>query len=408
MDLQENNLFQDTCEAILKDNLNIIIYLDATTNAQGWEFITSKLAPVQASWLGGDSPGLPEIDYFLVDPYVLPEEAQEDYTEELLRLSSFISVGRFNVDSINIASFRNFLKIPDDTCIFWTSSIAYKRYVDCIDAQIEIIKQVPNSVLVIRGTSDLASMVKIYKSAAIEKDVYEKLRFLEVAPTSSRHRAELGLADIMLDTFPYTGATQTMEALWRGVPVLTKVGNHYYGRMSYSLLKNAGLEECITWSIEDYIKQGVKLGLNLESTRKIKTKLLQESRRASLLWHPREFIRDLESACEHMADKRPAHEFHSTYHGIEQSAYEWNQLGYQLIQEVDTYEKAVARRQIWETALRAWRHGLSVDAYHIGCWFNYIHGLFVLGEKERSLEEASKALHYLLGQNHDMPIQSLK
>ena len=54
--------------------------------------------------------------------------------------------------------------------------------------------------------------------------------------------------DIALDTFPYSGGTTTMEALWQGVPVLTFNGDRWASRTSRSLLLAAGLD---AWCLAD-------------------------------------------------------------------------------------------------------------------------------------------------------------
>jgi predicted O-linked N-acetylglucosamine transferase (SPINDLY family) len=54
--------------------------------------------------------------------------------------------------------------------------------------------------------------------------------------------------DVALDSFPYSGGTTTMEALWQGVPVLTFNGDRWASRTSRSLLLAAGLD---AWCLAD-------------------------------------------------------------------------------------------------------------------------------------------------------------
>ena len=57
-----------------------------------------KTAPIQVTWLGLDASGIPAIDYFIADNYVLPENAQEIYSEKIIRLpNSYLSVDGFEV-----------------------------------------------------------------------------------------------------------------------------------------------------------------------------------------------------------------------------------------------------------------------------------------------------------------------
>ena len=113
------------------------------------------------------------------------------------------------------------------------------------------------------------------------------------------HRANLGIADIVLDTFPYNGATTTMETLWLGIPMVTKVGQQFAARNSYTMMKNAGVEEGIAWSDDEYVEWGIRLGKDAELRDHIRWKLRQ-SRRTAPLWNAEQFTRQVEQAYEQM------------------------------------------------------------------------------------------------------------
>lgn len=72
-------------------------------------------------------------------------------------------------------------------------------------------------------------------------------------------RRQYGKVDLCLDTFPYSGGSTTLNALWQGVPVLTWCGDGWRARSSASMLRAAGLDELVVISREDYIEQAVAL-----------------------------------------------------------------------------------------------------------------------------------------------------
>ena len=51
-----------------------------------------------------------------------------------------------------------------------------------------------------------------------------RLRFLPQDKDEETHRANLQIADVVLDTYPYNGATTTLEVLWMGLALVTRVG----------------------------------------------------------------------------------------------------------------------------------------------------------------------------------------
>jgi predicted O-linked N-acetylglucosamine transferase (SPINDLY family) len=117
--------------------------------------------------------------------------------------------------------------------------------------------------------------------------------------SEAEHRANLAIADVVLDTYPYNGATTTMETLWMCIPLVTRVGEQFAARNSYTMMVNAGISEGIAWSDQEYIDWGIQLGTD-ENLRKQVFWKLKESRKTSPLWNAEQFTRDMESAYEQM------------------------------------------------------------------------------------------------------------
>jgi predicted O-linked N-acetylglucosamine transferase (SPINDLY family) len=127
----------------------------------------------------------------------------------------------------------------------------------------------------------------------------DRLRFLPMVSTEMVHRANLRIADVVLDTFPYNGATTTLETLWMGIPLVTQVGTQFAARNSYSFLINAGVTEGIAWTAEEYVEWGVRFGKDQQLRLGVAWKLRQ-SRKTSALWNTRQFVKEMEHAYESM------------------------------------------------------------------------------------------------------------
>jgi predicted O-linked N-acetylglucosamine transferase (SPINDLY family) len=282
-------------DRIKADEINILVDLDSLTLDLSCLIMAQKPAPVQITWLGFDATGLPAIDYFIADPYVLPGDAQDYYSERIWRLpQTYLAVDGFEVGIPTIN--RKNLSIPDDAIIYFSSQNGCKRNPDNIRAQMKIIAAVPNSYFLIKGKSDKLTIEKFFNEIARSEGVdSNRLRFLDIVEDELTHRANLAIADIVLDTFPYNGATTTLETLWMGIPMVTQVGEQFAARNSYTFMLNAGIDEGIAWSQSEYIEWGIKLGLDQDLRLKIREKL-RVGRSISPVWDARQFTLDMESA----------------------------------------------------------------------------------------------------------------
>ena len=291
--------FQAIAQQIKDDEIDILIDLDSNTLDLSCQVMALKPAPIQVTWLGMDASGIPSIDYFIADPYVLPENAQDYYSEKIWRLpNTYIAVDGFEVLFPTIH--RSQFNIPEHSIVYLSSQTGYKRHPDMVKLQMQILKAVPNSYLFIKGSSDRDGMKEFFTDIAEEVGVSsDRLRFLPMAETEAEHRANLDIADVVLDTYPYNGATTTMETLWMCIPMVTKVGQQFAARNSYTMMMNAGVTEGIAWTDAEYVEWGIKLGID-ENLRKQVFWKLKESRKTSPLWNAKQFTKEMEKAYQQM------------------------------------------------------------------------------------------------------------
>ncbi|MEA5530360.1 hypothetical protein VB638_12320 [Dolichospermum sp. UHCC 0684] len=285
---------------INEDEIDILVDLDSLTSYSNCVILALKPAPIQVSWLGYDATGFPTVDYFIADNYVLPASAQNDYTEKIWRLpQNYIGIDGFTVGTPTIS--RESLDIPNDGIIYFSSQTGLKRNPDNIRLQMQIIKQVPNSYFLLKSFrsnhEDLQNFIApLAEAQGLDLECF---RFLPSAPTEMEHRANLAIADIVLDTYPYNGATTTLETLWMGVPIVTRVGEQFAARNSYTMMMNVGVTEGIAWSDEEYVEWGVRLGKDEKLRQEIVWKL-RKSRQTSPLWNGQKFAREMENAYQQM------------------------------------------------------------------------------------------------------------
>ncbi len=286
-------------EQINRDEIDILVDTESMTSGFSLEILSVKPAPIQITWLGWDASALPSIDYYIADPFVLPESAQEYYSEKIWRLpQTYLAVDGFESTIATIS--RSELGIPAEAIIYYSSQKGYKRHPEVVRLQLQIIKQVPDCYFVIKGLSDDNSVQNFfYEIADLEGVERYRLKFLPYAKSEAEHRANMAIADIVLDTYPYNGATTTMETLWLGIPMVTQVGEQFSARNSYTMMMNAGITEGLAWNAAEYVQWGVKLGTDVDLRKEVAWKLRQ-SRKTSRLWDGRQFAREMENAYRQM------------------------------------------------------------------------------------------------------------
>jgi protein O-GlcNAc transferase len=164
-----------------------------------------------------------------------------------------------------------------------------------------LLGQIPGSVLWLKqtGAKTRTNLLAAAQSHGItpERVIFAGPAALEV------HLARHRLADLFLDTAPYGAHATACDALWAGLPVLTRRGTAFASRVASSLLTAAGLPELIAESWDDYEAAGLALARDPARLAGLKQKLATARSTAPLFDTPR-LTRDLEALYRRMLDSR--------------------------------------------------------------------------------------------------------
>ena len=252
-----------------------------------------RAAPAQVNYIGYlGTMGADYIDYIVADPIIVPENDRAWYTEKVASLPSFQSNPTDRTVSAAPVS-RADAGLPGDGFVFCCFNNNFKILPDTFAGWVRILKAVPSSVLWLYITGDAAER-NIRASAAAAGLSPDRIVFARRVPPAD-YLARLTLADLFLDTAPYNAGTTASDALWMGLPVLTRLGKTFAGRMGASLLTAIGLPELIAPSADAYEAMAIALANDPGRLGAIKRKL-REQRATARLFDTKQFARDIESA----------------------------------------------------------------------------------------------------------------
>jgi len=290
------------------DGVDIMIDLKGYTKQTRLDLLSRRLAPVEVSYLGYPGTiGCPHMDYVIGDRFVTPPEHQPFYAERLAILPDAYQINDRHRPLPDQVPSRDDCGLPEDGVVFAAFNTAYKISPTMFGFWMRILKRVPGSVLWLFEANPRAAAN--LKAAALAQGVAPaRLVFAPPRPLAD-HIARYRVADLALDTLPYTGHTTTSDALWAGCPVVTCLGGSFASRVAASLLNAAGLPDTVTRSLAEYEELAVALAGD-PARRAGLRKRLEDGRMTAPLFDSHRFTRNLERAYQvmwslHKAGKPP-------------------------------------------------------------------------------------------------------
>ena len=285
-------------QRIYDDRLDVLVDLTGPTTGARLDILALRPAPVQVSLLGWPgTTGLDCIDYVIGDALLTPADHQPYFSERIVQLPHCYQPG----DPYRAVAIPDLTRadcgLPDEGFVFCSFNNTLKLTPDLFDLWLRLLARVPGSVLWLycKTPRTMANLRARAETRGISPD---RVVFAPVAGMDA-YLGRLRLADLFLDSFPYTAGATCNDALWMGLPVLTCAGDAYVSRMASSLLRAAGIPDLVTTSLADYEALALRLAVEPGLLASVKRRLSLGRQTAPLFDMPR-YTAALEGAYHHM------------------------------------------------------------------------------------------------------------
>jgi protein O-GlcNAc transferase len=288
----------DIARAIADSEIDILVDLMGFTRDYRLNIFAYRPAPIQVNYLGyPGTMGASYIDYIVGDKTLFTFADVAAYSERLVQLPDSYQPNDRKRQISTKAFARQEARLPDSKFVFCCFNNSYKILPRTFACWMRILQSVEWSVLwlLAENQTATANLKKEAQSRGIDP---ARLVFADRMQLPD-HLARHSLADLFLDTLPYTAHTTASDALWAGLPVLTQKGSTFAGRVAASLLKAIDLPELIAHSPEEYETLAIELARNQEKLQSTREKLAR-NRLTTPLFDTPLYTKHLEAAYQAM------------------------------------------------------------------------------------------------------------
>ena len=249
--------------AVLKDDLDILVYPELGMDNTSFLLAAMRLAPVQcAGWGHPVTSGHANIDYYFSSAAMEPDNAEIHYSE---KLKLFEGLGTYySKPVLPTSAQRADFALPEGKTLYLCPQSLFKIHPDNDALLARILERDPNGVIVLFAGRhpNITNAFFARLSQTLREHGMEPQGRGIILPSMAHDdylRVNL-LCDVMLDTLHWSGGNTTLDALACGLPVITLPGEFMRGRQSYGMLKCMGLDELISKNQDDYIEKAIRVG----------------------------------------------------------------------------------------------------------------------------------------------------
>lgn len=287
-------LFADLDQArreIAARRLDVLFYPDIGMEPMTYFLAFARLAPVQCvTWGHPVTTGIPTVDFFLSCDAAEPADADEHYSEKLVRLGGLPMSYRRPPRPEQLKD-RASYGLPEDARLYFCAQNLFKIHPDLDRPFLEILRRDPGGrLLLLHGGDPHWAELLLSRYRALAPDLMDRVLVLP-RQSHADYMNLLALADVSLDSLPFSGGNTTYQALAMGTPVVTMPGRFLRGRLSLAIYAKAGVTDLVAKDLDEY----VALALRVARERAWRDNVMARiEARADVIFGDQEYLADVE------------------------------------------------------------------------------------------------------------------
>jgi predicted O-linked N-acetylglucosamine transferase (SPINDLY family) len=254
---------QDWARAIHDAGLDAVVYPEIGMHETTLALASLRLAPRQyAAWGHPETSGLPTIDGYLSADLFEPPQAQDHYSEPLLRLPNLgVYCQPYGVPSANLDLTALGIDRSGPVLICPGVPFKYRPQDDAILVEIARSLGRCNLVFFDHEIPELSRKLERRMASAFASGGLNPAHHLRWIPWQPRAAffALLRSADVYLDTLGFSGFNTVMQAMECHLPCVTHEGRFMRGRFGSAVLKRLGMARCVAHDTRGYVELAVAL-----------------------------------------------------------------------------------------------------------------------------------------------------
>jgi predicted O-linked N-acetylglucosamine transferase (SPINDLY family) len=283
---------EEVRQRIAAQQLDILFYSDIGMDPFTYFLAFSRLAPVQCVTYGHPvTTGIPTIDYFLSAQHLEVAEADQHYSEKLVRLNR-APIFYYKPLPPTPLQNRNYFGLEDQLHLYACPQSLFRFHPEFDPILAQILASDPDGqVVMMEGTyPQWTELFKKRLGQVISKEMRARVRFLPTLNLPD-YLNLLAVVDVILDPFHFSSGNAAYEAFAMGTPIVNLPSRFLRGRITYNLYQQMGVMDCIADSPQHYVEIALRLGTDPSYRKQIKAKIRAANH---LLYEDKAAVQELE------------------------------------------------------------------------------------------------------------------